>query len=111
MTALEAGFALAAESGIAYVGCRNSNHFGAIAPYGLKACESGFVLLAGTNASTTIAPWGGREARLGNNPLSIAAPCPDAPHFLLDMALSVAARGKIRQARDEGAALDRKSVV
>src|SRR3546814_3710736 len=72
MTALEAGFALAAESGIAYVGCRNSNHFGAIAPYGLKACESGFVLLAGTNASTTIAPWGGREARLGHHQIGRA---------------------------------------
>src|SRR3546814_3710012 len=73
--------------------------------YGLKACEGGYVLVAGTNASTTIAPWGGREARLGNNPMAICAPCPEPPHFLLDMAMSVAARGKIRQARDEGAAI------
>ena len=102
MSALEAALAMAAESGIAYVGCRNSNHLGALAPYGLKACAQGYVLIGGTNASTTIAPWGGREARLGNNPLTIAAPCPAAPHFLLDMAMSVAARGKIRQARDAG---------
>jgi len=105
MTALEAGLEIAAEQGLAYVGCRNSNHLGALAPYGLKACEMGFVLICGTNASTTIAPWGGREARLGNNPLSIAAPCPEPPHFLLDMAMSVAARGKIRKARDEGTAI------
>ena len=105
MAALEAGLAMAAESGIAYLGCRNSNHLGALAPYALKTCEKGFVLICGTNASTTIAPWGGREARLGNNPLSIAAPCPEAPHFILDMAMSVAARGKIRKARDEGAAI------
>lgn len=110
MTALKAGFEMAAESGLAYVGCRNSNHLGALAPYALKACEKGLVLICGTNASTTIAPWGGREARLGNNPLSIAAPCPTstslgAPHFILDMAMSVAARGKIRKARDEGAAI------
>ncbi len=105
MTALEAGFEMAAESGLAYVGCRNSNHLGALAPYALKACERGLVLISGTNASTTIAPWGGREARLGNNPLSIAAPCPGAPHFILDMAMSVAARGKIRKARDEGASI------
>jgi len=101
-TALNEGLAMAAETGIAYVGCRASNHLGALAPYGLKACARGFVLVCGTNASTTIAPWGGREARLGNNPLSIAAPCPEAPHFLLDMAMSVAARGKIRKALDEG---------
>lgn len=102
MTALETAVGMAAETGIAYVGCRNSNHLGALAPYGLKACLQGYALIAGTNASTTIAPWGGREARLGNNPLSIAAPCPEPPHFLLDMAMSVAARGKIRKARDEG---------
>ncbi len=105
MTALEAGLEMVAESGIAYLGCRNSNHLGALAPYGLKACEKGFVLICGTNASTTIAPWGGREARLGNNPLSVAAPCPEGPHFLLDMAMSVAARGKIRQAQREGTAI------
>jgi LDH2 family malate/lactate/ureidoglycolate dehydrogenase len=105
MAALDAGFAMAEETGIAYLGCRRSHHLGALAPYGLKACERGFVLACGTNASPTIAPWGGREARLGNNPLSIAAPCPDAPHFILDMAMSVAARGKIRKALDEGGSI------
>ncbi|MGF1594448.1 MAG: Ldh family oxidoreductase [Kiloniellaceae bacterium] len=105
MAALEAGLDMAQETGIAYLGCRRSHHLGALAPYALKACERGFVLACGTNASPTIAPWGGREARLGNNPLSIAAPCPDAPHFILDMAMSVAARGKIRKALDEGAAI------
>ncbi len=105
MTALEEGFAMAAETGMAYLGCRRSHHLGALAPYGLKACERSLVLLCGTNASPTIAPWGGREARLGNNPLCIAAPCPTAPHFLLDMAMSVAARGKIRKARDEGSTI------
>jgi LDH2 family malate/lactate/ureidoglycolate dehydrogenase len=105
MTALKTGFDMVAETGIAYLGCNNSNHLGALAPYGLRACEKGLVLICGTNASTTIAPWGGRDARLGNNPLSIAAPCPEAPHFILDMAMSVAARGKIRQAEREGAAI------
>src|SRR5690606_7350487 len=105
MTALEAAFEMAAETGIAYVGCRRSNHFGALAPYGLKACARGLVMIAGTNASPTIAPWGGREARLGNNPLAVAAPCPGTPHFLLDMAMSVAARGKIRKALDEAKAI------
>jgi LDH2 family malate/lactate/ureidoglycolate dehydrogenase len=110
MTALEEGFAMVVDTGMAYLGCRRSHHLGALAPYGLKACERGLVLLCGTNASPTIAPWGGREARLANNPLCIAAPCstppgPGAPHFLLDMAMSVAARGKIRKARDEGAAI------
>jgi LDH2 family malate/lactate/ureidoglycolate dehydrogenase len=100
--ALEAVLRLARDTGIAYVGVRRSNHFGALAPYALAACEAGFVMIAGTSASTTMAPWGGREVRIGNNPLAIAAPVPGGPHFILDMAMSVAARGKIRAARDSG---------
>jgi ureidoglycolate dehydrogenase (NAD+) len=103
--ALAAGLDMVAANGIAYVGCRNSNHFGALAPYALQACEAGSVLIAGTNASTTMVPWGGKEARMGNNPLCIAAPCADGTHFILDMAMSVAARGKIRAAQAAGSSI------
>ena len=102
LRALEAGLEMARETGIAYVGCRASNHFGAIAPYGRIACEAGFVMLAGTNASTTMPPWGGKALRLGNNPFCVAAPGADGAHFILDMAMSVAARGKIRAALKAG---------
>ena len=100
--ALETARELAAGAGIAWVGCRHSNHLGALAPYALRACDAGFVLVAGTNASTTMIPWGGSARRMGNNPLCVAAPCADGSHFILDMAMSVAARGKIRAARDAG---------
>jgi LDH2 family malate/lactate/ureidoglycolate dehydrogenase len=96
---------MVADAGIAYVGCKSSNHFGALAPYALEACEAGYVMVAGTNASTTMPPWGGAEARIGNNPLAVAAPIPDGPHFILDMAMSVAARGKIRAALRNGVAI------
>jgi len=102
LRALEAGIEIARETGIAYVGCRASNHFGAIAPYGRAACEAGFVMLAGTNASTTMPPWGGKALRLGNNPFCVAAPGEGGAHFILDMAMSVAARGKIRAALKAG---------
>ena len=100
--ALEVALEIVAETGLVYVGCRNSNHFGALAPYGLRACDAGYVLIAGTNASMTMAPWGGTETRIGNNPLCIAAPCADGIHIILDMATSVAARGKIRAAQKAG---------
>ena len=100
--ALEAALDIVSETGIAYVGCRNSNHFGALAPYALRACEAGFVSIMGTSASTTMPPWGGAEARIGNNPIGFAAPCRGEPHFILDMAMSVAARGKIRAAQAAG---------
>jgi len=46
-------------------------------------------------ARKIVAPYGGREARLGTNPISIAVPSDlDAP-FYLDMATSAVAAGKI----------------
>ncbi len=42
---------------------------------------------------------------MGNNPLCIAAPCADGSHFILDMAMSVAARGKIRAAHTTGTSI------
>ena len=92
----------AKECGIAYVGCRNSQHFGALAPYALRAAEAGVVCFLGTNAFATMAPTGGREVRLGNNPFGLGAPRRDAPPFILDIAMSVVARGKIRQAQERG---------
>jgi LDH2 family malate/lactate/ureidoglycolate dehydrogenase len=100
--ALEAALAMGRDAGIAWIGCRASNHFGALAPYARAACDAGFVLVAGTNASSTMPPWGGAALRMGNNPLCIAAPAPDGTHFILDMAMSVAARGKIRAAQKAG---------
>jgi LDH2 family malate/lactate/ureidoglycolate dehydrogenase len=103
--ALEVAMEMVADTGLAYVGCKNSNHFGALAPYALQACDAGYLLMAGTNASTTMAPWGGKQTRMGNNPLCIAAPCADGVHFILDMAMSVAARGKIRAAHTAGTSI------
>ena len=103
--ALEAAIDMARATGIAYVGCRASNHFGAVAPYARRACDAGFAMIAGTNASTTMPPAGGKALRLGNNPLCIAAPGAGGAHFILDMAMSVAARGKIRAALKAGRAI------
>jgi LDH2 family malate/lactate/ureidoglycolate dehydrogenase len=90
-------------AGIAFA--RNSNHFGAIAPYCLVAAEEGFASIIGTNATTTIAPTGGAETRVGNNPLGFGVPRPGGRPVILDMAMSVAARGKIRAALAKGEAI------
>jgi len=96
---------MAGDFGIAYVGIAESNHIGPLAPYGLRACEAGLALIVGSNASTTMPPWGGAEARIGNNPFCIAVPNPGGTHVSLDMAMSVAARGKIRRALNDGSAI------
>lgn len=102
---LTAALEMAQEAGIAYAGIAESNHFGPLAPYALQACARGMAIVIGSNATTTMPPWGGAGARIGNNPLCIAVPNPDSAHFILDMAMSVAARGKIRRALREGAAI------
>ena len=102
MRALEAAMDLARDCGVGMAFARASNHFGPISPYGFIAAQAGFATMIGSNATTTIAPWGGGDARLGNNPLGFGVPQPGGPPFLLDMAMSVAARAKIRGAAARG---------
>ena len=93
---------VALECGIGAAFVRSSNHFGPISPYSYIAAESGFASMIGSNATTTIAPWGGSDARLGNSPLGFGVPGADGSHFMLDMAMSVVARAKIRNALKAG---------
>lgn len=103
--ALEAALAGAREVGIGAAFARGSNHFGPIMPYLFQACEQGFAAIIASNATTTIAPWGGREARLGNNPLGFGVPRPGGDPVLLDIAMSVVARAKIRAAAKAGTSI------
>jgi LDH2 family malate/lactate/ureidoglycolate dehydrogenase len=100
--ALNAAMEMAAGTGVGIVFARASNHFGAIAPYCLLAAEAGFASIIGSNATTTIAPWGGRDARVGNSPMAFGVPDPDGQPIILDMAMSVVARAKIRNAFKRG---------
>lgn len=105
MHALRAAMQAASECDVGLAFARQSNHFGPISPYGLIAAEAGYASIIGSNATTTIAPWGGTDARVGNSPIGFAVPNPDGAHFLLDMAMSVVARAKIRNALKAGQAI------
>src|SRR6266536_76210 len=74
------------------------SHVGRLAAYPLMAIREGMIGLATADSGRSpkiVAPYGGREARLGTNPISIAVPSDlDAP-FYLDMATSAVAAGKI----------------
>jgi len=102
MRALEAAIAAARENGIGIAFARNSNHFGACGPYCYIAAQQGFASIVGSNATPTIAPTGGRETKVGNNPLAIGVPRPGTDPIILDMAMSVVARAKIRDAVKAG---------
>ncbi|HXF79098.1 MAG TPA: Ldh family oxidoreductase [Usitatibacter sp.] len=102
MRALRAAMEAARESGIAIAFARTSNHFGACGPYCWLAAQEGFASLVGSNATPTIAPTGGRDTRVGNNPLAIGVPRPGSDPVILDMAMSVVARAKLRDALKRG---------
>jgi LDH2 family malate/lactate/ureidoglycolate dehydrogenase len=104
--------------GVGVVTARGCNHFGAAAFYSLQAAARGLIGIVATSTPAVMAPWGGAEARLGNNPLSVAAPLPGGrPPFVLDFAQSAVSRGRIKLAElageqiPEGWALDREGRV
>ena len=101
------------EMGMGLVGVKNSNHFGMAAWLPMMAAEEGLLSLVFTNSSPALPAWGARERLLGVSPLACGAPASSvgageggegvaAPPFILDMAPSVAARGKIYTALRRG---------
>lgn len=86
--------------GIAAVGVRNSNHFGTCMYYTLMGAREGCVTLLTSNGGPAMAPWGGRKKIIGTNPWSVAAPAGSKPPFVVDMANTGVARGKIYLARN-----------
>ena len=95
MRALEAAMKAARTNGLALALVRGSNHFGPICPYSYIAAQNGFATLIG-NATTTIAPWGGSEAKLATT-LRFCLLNPGGDPFMLDMAMSVVARASQRR--------------
>jgi LDH2 family malate/lactate/ureidoglycolate dehydrogenase len=92
--------------GVGVVAVREANHFGAASYYARRAAAAGFVGLAATNTPAVMAPTGGREPTLGNNPFALAAPAlPGRPPLVLDMAQTAVARGRIKLAELNGEAI------
>ena len=81
--------------GIGAVAVRNSGHFGTAMYFTRMAAAAGCIGFLSSNASPAMAPWGGREKRIGNNPFSWAAPAGRHPPMMVDMANTAVARGKL----------------
>lgn len=102
--AVRAAVSAARTYGLGMVACRRSNHFGAAAWVVQRALDEGMASLVFTNSSPALPAWGGREALLGVSPVACGAPGDPIP-FVLDMAPSVAARGKVHKALRRGEAI------
>lgn len=110
--AMAAAIEHASAVGIGLVAARRSTHYGMASLYVQQAIEAGYISLALTNSSPALPVWGGRTAFLGASPLAAGVPAGEEASYVLDMAMTVIARGKIRlsavhgQPIPEGLALD-----
>lgn len=93
--AMEKAISMAEIYGIGMVSVKNSNHFGIAGQYGLMAAEKGLIGIALTNASPLVAPTHSIDRMLGTNPISVAIPAFSNKPFVLDMATTTAANGKL----------------
>ena len=93
---------IAHTEGIGVVGVRGSNHFGTCAYYVQMATRQDYIGIVFTNGWPLMAPWGGKEAMLGNHPLAVGIPAGEEPPVILDMATSVVAQGTIDLAYKKG---------
>ncbi|GBD11548.1 putative oxidoreductase YjmC [bacterium HR23] len=92
-------------SGVGMVAVQNSRHYGAAQIHALMALEHDLIGISMTNASPIVVPTFGREPRLGTNPLCVAVPAGKEPPFVLDMATSTVAMGKVVIAQALGRSL------
>ena len=102
-TAMEHAIEQARVAGASFVGVRQSNHFGAGAYYAAMALPHDMigVVLTVSNLNT-MAPWGGVDRLLGNNPIACAIPTWQEPPVIYDGALSVVALATIHLLAHEG---------
>ncbi|KAK4150646.1 Malate/L-lactate dehydrogenase [Chaetomidium leptoderma] len=101
--AMETAVKMAQIFGIGMVSVKHSNHFGMSAWLVRQAVDAGMMSLVFTNSSPALPVWGGKSQLMGVSPIAAGSPGgEDSIPFILDMAPSVAARGKIHKALRRG---------
>lgn len=93
---------IARAEGVAVAAVRRSHHCGAAGHPVERLAEAGLVALLFANTPSAIAPQGGRRAVFGTNPIAFSCPLPDRAPIVVDLALSVVARGNIIAAKQRG---------
>ena len=81
----------------------NSHHLGRIGHWAEMAVAEGLVSIHFVNviSHARVAPYAGMDARFGTNPVCIGIPLPGEAPFLLDLATSAVAQGKMRVAHNK----------
>jgi 3-dehydro-L-gulonate 2-dehydrogenase len=80
--------------GVGCIALRNTNHWMRAGTYGLQAADAGCLGICWTNTQPLMPPWGGKDAKLGNNPIVPCVPRKEG-HILLDTAMSQFSLGRL----------------
>jgi len=94
-------------TGIGHAGIVDGRHIGMVGYYPMMAAAADMVGMAVTNANRSVRPTHGAEPRFGTNPIAFAAPAGEERPFVLDMATSTVAAGKVRRAHALGLPIPR----
>jgi LDH2 family malate/lactate/ureidoglycolate dehydrogenase len=92
----------AAAAGACVAAVTNSSHSGAASLHAMHALDRDMIGLSMTGGGIRVAPAGGAEAMLGTNPIAAAIPTLEEPPFVMDIATSVVAGGKLETAVMKG---------
>ena len=92
----------AREYGISLAGVVHSHHFGQVGLHVEKLALNGLIGICLGNTPKAMALHGGSKPFFGTNPIAFACPIKDSDPLVIDLALSVVARGKIVRAKQEG---------
>lgn len=87
---------------VAVAAIRRSHHFGQAGAHVERLAEAGLIAFLFGNSPKAMAFWGGARSMMGTNPIAFAAPLPEGAPLVIDLALSVAARGKVMAAKKAG---------
>ena len=103
--AIDAAVERAGATCCAAVAVTSSHHFGVAGHHVERVAERGLIGLIVGNSPGGIAPWGGRRALFGTNPIAFACPRRGAPPLVIDVSLAKVARGKVMLAAQRGEAI------
>ena len=95
----------ARNTGVGMVTISNGRHMGMASYHAMLALKHDMIGISMTGCPPRVLPTFGAEARIGTNPIALAAPAKDEPPFVFDAAMSTIAGNKIGLARRVGAKL------
>jgi len=89
-------------AGTGWVAVQNSNHYGIAGFHAMMALEHDMIGISMTNASPLVSPTFSRSRLLGTNPIAVAIPALNQPPFVIDMATTTVANGKLEVLQRKG---------